>query len=182
MEIEYKQNRADYFNALKFISRQLTASTRWRYLLIFSYMLWFGFMVLGILLIRKHYIDHSVLSYSLDIGLMSIAASIIFLLVGSTIYTIKARPLVFKKDGLYLSTQKIQIKPECLMQYLGENEYKYQWRYIHRTIKTKKYIYVFVDSFVALYIPRHAFSSEEQYSAFFDELCLYNKEKGDSLC
>ena len=66
--------------------------------------------------------------------------------------------------------QKFIINQDCLIQFLGENENRYLWKYFKNIEKTESCIYMFLDRGAALYIPRHAFESEEKYESFYESL------------
>jgi len=174
MEIQFRQKVGDYYNAYKHISRRLNASTRWRYLAVFSGGA-FGLLVtFGLISIAKHYEKYHYLeSEELNYGLMLVLGAVVILIVGIAVYNKKIRPLIFEEGGLYLSTQKFKISNDCLIQYMGENEYKYQWKYVNDVEKTNKYIFIFLDRAAALYIPRHGFESAELYSAFYEKLNMH---------
>jgi len=171
MEIEYKQRISDYWNAYRHISKRLNASTRWRYLATFSSVA-FGLLVtLGVIFIGKHYEKYQYLeSEELNYGLMFVLVSIVVLFIGLATYNKKIRPLIFEEDGLYLSTQKFKISDDCLTQFMGDNEHKYQWKYVQDIEKTNEYIFIFLDRATALYIPRHALKSDEEYALFYEAL------------
>lgn len=171
MEIQYKQRVEDYYNAYKYISRRLNSTTRWRYLSTLSGGA-FGLLVtLGVISIGKHYQKYKYFeSEELNYGLAFLGIGVIVLIVGIWIYNKNIRPLIFEDDWLYLSLQKFIVNDECLVQKMGENEHKYQWQYVKSIEKTNEYIFVFIDRAAALYIPRHAFSSEQDYAAFHEAL------------
>jgi len=176
VEIEYKQTASDYYNAYKHISRRLNASTKWRYLATLSGGIFGLFLALGVVSIAKFYEKYSFLeSAELNFGLSAIAIGTAILIVGLKIYSSKVRPLIFEENGLYLSPQKFQIEQEFLLQSMGENKYRYLWRYVKEVEKTKEYIYLFLDRGAALYIPRHGFASDEEYDAFYEELYSHAK-------
>ena len=177
MEIEYKQTTSDYYNAYKHISRRLNASTKWRYLATISGGIFGLLLVLGVISIGKFYEKYSFIeSEELNFGLSAIAIGTAVLIVGLKIYSSKVRSLIFEENGLYLSPQKFQIEENFLLQSLGENQYRYLWKYVKEVEKTKEYIYLFIDRGAALYIPRHAFSSDENYDAFYESLYSHAKQ------
>ncbi|MBN4078692.1 YcxB family protein [Gammaproteobacteria bacterium AH-315-C21] len=53
---------------------------------------------------------------------------------------------------------------------MGENKYRYLWKYVREVEKTESCIYVFLDRGADLYIPRHAFELEEKYGSFYEAL------------
>ena len=176
MEIEYKQTASDYYNAYKHISRRLNKSTKWRYLATFSGGIFGLLFALGVISIGKFYEKYSFIhSEELNYGLSAIAIGTVILIVGLKIYSSKVRPLIFEEDGLYLSPQKFEIHQDYLLQKMGENQYRYKWRYVKEVEKTKDYIYIFIDRGAALYIPRHGFESEEQYESFCEALNSHAK-------
>ena len=88
----------------------------------------------------KHYEKYSCLkSKELDLGLLSILIGFIILIVGTKIYKAKIMSIAFEENGLFLSIQKMQIKEEYLLHYMGKNELKYLWKYVIEIKKTEKY-------------------------------------------
>lgn len=176
MEIEYKQTASDYYNAYKHISKRLNASTKWRYLATFSGGIFGLLLALGVISVGKFYEKYSFIeSEELNFGLSAIAIGTIILIVGLKIYSSKVRPLIFEENGLYLSPQKFEIHQDYLLQSMGENQYRYQWKYVKEVEKTNEYIYLYIDRGAALYIPRHGFASDESYDAFYE--ALYSSAK-----
>lgn len=171
MEIEYVQRVGDYWNAYRYISKRLNFSTRWRYLATFSGVASGLLITLGAISIGKHYEKYPYLeSEELNYGLILVLVSVVILITGLVLYNKKIRPLLFEEGGLYLSVQKFIIGDDCLTQYMGDNEHKYQWKYVQDVERTNEYIYIFLDRAVALYIPRHGFKSDEEYVSFYEAL------------
>ena len=171
MEIEYKQTTTDYYNAYKHIGRRVNASTRWRYLATLSGGAFGLLIALGVISIGKYYEKYGYLeSEELNFGLSAIAIGTIILIIGLKIYSLNVRPLIFEKNGLYLSPQTFRIEEECLLHHMGDNQYRYLWKYVKEVEKTENYIYVFLDRGAALYIPRHGFESNENYKSFYEAL------------
>jgi len=177
MEVEFIQTTTDYYNAYKHICRRLNASTKWRYLATLSGVAFGVLFTIGLISIGKYYEKYSYLdSQELNNGLSAIAIGTIILIIGLKIYNMKVRPLIFEEKGLYLSPQKFKIEKDSLLQYLGENQYRYLWKYVKEVEKTSDYIFVFLDRGAALYIPRHAFESNEKYVSFCMELLAHAQQ------
>lgn len=173
MEIEYQQTAADFYTANKHVYSRLYASTRWRFVLLIAGIVMGFTFVWGTLSIGDFYEKYEVLGLeNLTSGLIAITIGAISFTAGVLIYNAKVRPLIFEEGGLFLSPIKFIIREEHLLHTMGDNEHYYQWKYVKEVEKTKECIYIFIDRAAALYIPRHAFSSEEEYGAFFDELSL----------
>jgi predicted membrane channel-forming protein YqfA (hemolysin III family) len=177
MEIEFTQTASDYIKAYKHISKHLNASTKWRYLASLSGFVFGLLLVFGVISIAKFYEKYSFInSEELNFGLSAITIAVVILVVGIKIYNTKIRSLIFEENGLYKSPQKFKIKQEFLLQYMGDNQHRYQWKYVKEIEKTSEYIYLFLDRGAALYIPRHGFASNEKYQEFYEDLQLYAKQ------
>ncbi len=171
MEVEYKQTTSDYYSAYRHISRRLNASTKWRYLATLSGGAFGLLLALGVISISKFYEKYRFLeSEELDFGLSAIAVGTVILVIGLNVYNSKVKQLIFEENGLYLSPQKFQIEQESLLHSMGDNQYRYLWKYVKEVEKTQDCIYVFLDRGAALYIPRHGFDSDEKYNTFYDAL------------
>ena len=171
MKVEYHQTHKDYFNAYAHVSARANKSTKWRYLATFSGAA-FGFLlVIGVMAILKHYEHYEYLeNEELSFGIKAIVLAFITLFIGLKIYSIKTKPLIFEKNGLYLSLLSFEIQKEYLVHCMAENRHEYRWKYVQEIEKTKNCIYIFLDTGVALYIPKHGFPSEEAYEAFYNVL------------
>ncbi len=170
MEIEFKQTTADYFNTSKYIGRYLSASTKFRYVMIVS--VGFSLMLIsfGTLLLLQHYDTSTFVSKKLDNGLMMLVIGVTSLIIGFKLYSFRLSKLIFSENGIFLSTQKFKIEDNYLLLYMGANEFKYNWKTFKNIEKTDDYIYLFIDRGVALYIPRHGFQTIENYDDFYNAI------------
>lgn len=171
MQVQFKQTTDDYYNAIKHVGRRLYSSTKWRFIIIFSGVI-FGFLLVhGTTSIYKFYKIYGALdTHNLDNGLIALLAGVVILIVGFKIYLTQARPLIFAKDGVFLSLQTFVIDDDYLIHFLGRNESHYLWDSILEVEKTKTFIFMFIDRGAALYIPRHAFNSDDEYAVFYNAL------------
>ncbi|MEM7358951.1 MAG: YcxB family protein [Pseudomonadota bacterium] len=174
MEIEYRQTAADYYNAVKHINRRLHGASQWRYFLLMAFVVvvilfFWGAILIGDFYEKNSLVDLSELNFAfivMTLGSIIFCASILY-------YNAKIKPLIFKEGGLYLSTHKFLIKQEHLLHTMGDNQHIYQWKYVQDIEKTKDYIFIFIDHAAALYIPRHGFSSDEEYDEFNERVRLF---------
>lgn len=177
MEIEFRQVTSDYYNAYRHISKRVCYSTKWRYLATLSGGI-FGFsLAFGAISIAKFYEKYSFLPKDeLDFGIGIILVGSMVLVIGLKVYNSKVRPLIFDSNGLFLSTQIYKIEDNHLFHDLGGTHHFYQWECVREVEQTSEYIFVFIDLGAALYIPRHGFSSDEQYNEFYNELKLHTQK------
>ena len=171
MKVEYRQTHQDYFDAYTHISARVNKSTKWRHLATLSVAA-FGFLlVIGVMSILKHYEHYRCFeNEELNFGIKLIVLAFVTLFIGLRVYSSKIKPLIFEKNGLFLSLLSFEIQKEYLVHYMAENRHEYRWKYVQEIEKTKKCIYIFLDRGVALYIPKHGFPDEETYEAFYDAL------------
>ncbi len=172
MIVNFKQTTKDYITASKYISKKLSLKTKWRYLGLFSTFSFGVLLVIGLVLIKEHYVLYPWFESSeLNKGLITIAIGTSILIVGMFIYTKIYQSKMFSKDGLFLSNQEFKIEKEHLFQNMGGNKYYYQWKHIKEIEKTNNFIFLFIDNGVAIYIPHHAFENDDEYENFYNALC-----------
>lgn len=174
MKVELSQTHQDYYNAYQYISARLGKSTRWRYLAIGVGVFFGALFIIGSMSIWEHYEKYSYLQNAeLTFGITLIVLAFIILFVGLKIYNLKVRPLIFEKDGLFLSKLSFHIESDYLVHFMSDNRYEYRWKNMQEVEKTESYIFIFLDRGVALYIPRHGFKSDQEYEVFYNELAKH---------
>ena len=177
MEIRYNQTVKDYYNAHKYIGKHLNLSTKWRYLASLTGGAFGLLAALGLISIGKHYDKFgSFGTEELNFGLLAIGAAIAILIIGLSIYNCKVKPLIFEPNGLYLSPLVFEITSDYLLHRMGDNLHQFQWKYIRVVEQANNYIFIFIDRGAALYVPRHAFESDELFDQFFQELKSHASE------
>jgi hypothetical protein len=69
---------------------------------------------------------------------------------------------------------ELEFTPEMIIEKTRSSVHKAYWRSI-KPVKTDDHIFIFVNSFSAAILPRHAFHSDEEFSNAFDEATRYAK-------
>lgn len=76
--------------------------------------------------------------------------------------------LPFSKNKSFLTTHKINLNDESLIEETKWGTTIYKWNGIHKLKKTKRYLYIYLSPTSAHIIPKKSFSTIDEYNIFVD--------------
>jgi hypothetical protein len=80
-------------------------------------------------------------------------------------------------DGLY-GEERVTISPEKVTNEMPYGELNISWKHVKKVVENEGYIYIYYAAERALFIPKRAFTGEEQQSKFVELVNRYWKEQG----
>lgn len=171
MRLQFQQDVNDYYAAYRYISRRMMHGTGWRYAphvmgAVAGCSLMLGFISLLKFFERYRRFD----LYELTWGLGAMGVGAVVFVLGVYVHNRLAKGRIFDPDGLYRSPHTVNLTDTHLVMAVRSNKYTYAYRDMLRVEENRAYVYVFIDSGAALYIPTKAFANEKSKREFLREL------------
>ncbi len=171
MEFQYRQDIGDYKIAQKYICRELTGKSLWRFVPVATGVVFGLCAMLGVMSIGKHYQKYSFLNhYELNWGLGAIALGVAVLIAGLSVYNRVITQQSFDPKGLFRDLHTVALTDSHLAISVRNNQYRYAYEDMLRVEENTGYVFIFIDDGAALYFPVKAIGGDEAKAAFIHEV------------
>lgn len=171
MRIQFQQDVNDYYAAYRYISRRMMHGSGWRLAPPVIGAVAGCSLMLGIISLQKFYEMYRRFDlYELSWGLWAIGLGVAVLVLGVYLYNRMTKGRIFDPDGLYRSPHTVRLTDTHLVMAVRNNKYTYAYGDMLRVEENRAYVYAFIDTGAALYIPTTAFESEKSKRQFIRDL------------
>lgn len=171
MEVRYRHNVDDMKSAQKYICQRLMSRRIWRFAPVVGGAIFGLLSVVGVMSFLDFYRHYSALGLErLTWGLASFVIGTVALVVGMRLYTRDVMRHSFTPEGVLLGEHTVALQDAALIMSVNHSQYRYGYADMLTVESDNRYVYVFIDRGLALYIPSRAFASETARTDFIRDL------------
>lgn len=164
MEVNFKLNLEDYGRAISYIQASALQNSKFRYLPFSS--TFFTMILVGAGLMTLYRAKEAYPYLKIEVSFWMLLAGFILFLALQFLKIVVAKRTFSRPNGISLKQQSVEIDADFLVHTISKSVFKYAWSDIVKVEHNENYIFVFIDSMMAAYIPMSAFTSSSEAKEF----------------